>query len=235
MLVDTRADRVHRVQYKPEHPNGRQVSTEVFLYRPDVLGEHLRELVRSDDQLGDYGERLLPHLIENGHVASVDHNGYWRDLGTPQAYLAGNLDLVADRPKLRMDDPDWPMLTSMPARAPARVDGRAELDRAWLSPGAHVLGTVVNSIIGPGATVERGAEVRHSVIMADTTVRAGAVVAKTVLGERVTIGRGAHIGSAQATHPVLIGANRRIPAGKDIPPAAHVSPSTPHKLVRRRE
>jgi glucose-1-phosphate adenylyltransferase len=235
MLVDTRGDRVRGVRYKPEHPDGRQVSTEVFLYRPDVLGEHLRELVRWNEHLGDYGERLIPSLIESGDVAAVDHDGYWRDLGTPQAYLAGNLDLVADRPKLRMDDPAWTMLTSMPARAPARVDGKAELDRAWLSPGAHVQGTVVNSVIGPGAIVERGAEVRHSVVMADAIVRSGAFVGKSVLGEGVVVGRGTHVGAARATHPVLVGARRRIPTGKEIPPGTHLSPSAPHKLVRKQE
>jgi glucose-1-phosphate adenylyltransferase len=227
MLVDTRGDRVRAVRYKPESPDGRQVSTEVFLYRPQALEGQLRELLRSGEQLGDYGERLIPRLIEDDRVFAVDHDGYWRDLGTPAAYLAGNLDLVADRPKLRMDDPEWPMLTSMPMRAPARVTGNAELDRAWLCPGSQVAGTVVNSVIGPGAVVERGAEVRHSVVMAGVTVRSGAFVGKAVLSDGVSIGRGAEIGSARATHPVLIGANRRIAADAEIAAGTHLSAAPP--------
>ncbi|TDV44274.1 glucose-1-phosphate adenylyltransferase family protein [Actinophytocola oryzae] len=235
MLVHTDGDRVRDVAYKPDSPDGRQVSTEVFLYQPKALGNHLRELSRSGENLGDYGERLLPRMIEAGSVSSVDHDGYWRDLGTPAAYLAGNLDLLADRPKMRMDDPSWAMLTSMPSRAPARVNGQAKLDRAWLSPGSRVAGTVVNSVIGPGAVVERGAEVRHSVLMGDVTVRSGASVAKSVLSEGVTVGRGAHVGSPRATNPVLIGAHRRIAADAEVPTGTHLPPTAPHGLLRPRE
>ena len=89
-------------------------------------------------------------------MAVFDHHGHWRDLGTPEAYLDGQLELIKDRPPLVMDDPDWPILTSMPVRSPARVHRTAELDRVWLSPGADIAGDVVDSVIGPGVRIERG-------------------------------------------------------------------------------
>jgi glucose-1-phosphate adenylyltransferase len=97
-----------------------------------------------------------------------------------------------------------------------------------------VLGTVVNSVVGPGAVVGRGAEVRHSAVMTDAVVQSGAVVGKSALGEGVVVGRGAHVGSLHATRPVLVGAHHPIPGGGEIASGTHLSPSAPHKLVRRR-
>jgi glucose-1-phosphate adenylyltransferase len=130
-----------------------------------------------------------------------------------------------------LDDPDWPILTSMPVRAPARVHRTAELDRVWLSPGGDIAGVVVDSVIGPGVRIERGAVVRHSVIMGDAVVRAGATVSRAVLAERVIIGRDARVGAPNATNPVLIGAHRRVRAGETLTAGTHVEPSKPRDLL----
>jgi glucose-1-phosphate adenylyltransferase len=230
LVVQARDGMVCAVDYKPDRPDGRYVGTEVFAYHPDRLGDHLRALVREGGDLGDYGERLLPRLVDQGSVANFDHRGHWRDLGTPKAYLDGQLELLTDRPPLAMDDVDWPILTSMPVRAPARVRRTAELDRAWLSPGADIGGTVVNSVIGPGARVAPGAEVRHSVIMGDVVIRANATVARSVIAESAVIGRGATVGAANASHPALIGSRRRIAADAVLPAGTHLEPSRPRDL-----
>jgi glucose-1-phosphate adenylyltransferase len=231
LVVQADGGRVRSVDYKPEHGRGRSVGTEVFAYRPDVLAEHLRELHRTGE-LGDYGERLLPSLVAEGTVGDFHHRGHWRDLGTPMAYLDGQLELLRDRPPMRLDDPDWPILTSMPRRGPARVRRTAELDRVWLAPAADVAGAVVNSVLGPGVVIERGATVRHSVLMDDVVVRAGAQVSRSVIAEGSVVGRRATLGAPQARHPVLIGAHRRIAADAELPAGTQVEPHRPRDLIR---
>ena len=231
LVVQSADGRVSSVDYKPENPKGRTVGTEVFCYRPASLLDHLRELERAGGDLGDYGERLIPSLVAGGSVAAFDHRGHWRDLGTPQAYLDGQLELLKDRPPMRLDDPEWPILTSMPIRTPATVHRSAQLDRAWLCPGADIAGTVIDSIIGPGVRVERGAEVRHSVLMADVVVRAGAKVSRAAVSEHSVIGGSATVGAANARHPVLIGVRRRVKAGAVLAPGAELEPSKPREIL----
>lgn len=231
LVVEAADGRVRAVDYKPDSPSGRCVGTEVFAYRPDVLAEQLRDLHR-EGELGDYGQRLLPRLVAEGVVAEVRHDGHWRDLGTPTAYLDGQLELLRDRPPMRLDDPDWPILTSMPVRGPALVRRTASLDRAALAPGADVAGEVVNSVLGPGVVVERGASVRHSVLMDDVVVRSGATVARSVIAEGTVIGRQAVLGAPNATHPVLVGAHRRIRAGTVLPAGTALDPRRPRDLIR---
>lgn len=232
LVVQADGDRVGSLDYKPDHPVGRRVGTEVFAYRPEALREHLTELQQEGGDLGDYGERLLPRFLEAGPVGHVAHDGHWRDLGTPEAYLDGQLDLLGPRPPLRLDDPRWPILTSMPVRSPAVVHRSAELDEAWLSPGADVSGAVVRSIIGPGVVIEKGAVVRHSVIMGDTVIRAGAEVSRSVVSESVSVGAGARLGAPNAVHPVLVGTRRRIAAGTHLAAGACLEPTKPRNLLR---
>jgi glucose-1-phosphate adenylyltransferase len=221
MVVQATDGRVTRVDYKPEHPAGHVVGTEIFLYQPDRLGAVLHELADQDEDLGDYGDRLIPALVADDSVRAVRHDGHWRDLGTPEAYLDGQLELLDDDPPLRLDDPRWPVLTSMPVRAPARIARGAELDRAWVSPGAVIGGTVVNSIVGPGVRVPAGAQVRDSVLMADAVVEPGARVVRSVLAEHVTVGSGAQLLGA-AGDPVLVGAGRRIDADATVDAGAQL-------------
>ena len=62
--------------------------------------------------------------------------------------------------------------------------------------GCEIHGTVENSILSPGVTVEKGAVVRDSILLPDSVVGEGAVVERTILNEKSAIAPGAAIGGA---------------------------------------
>ena len=221
--VDGRG-RVTGIHDKPDDPPHRTAATEVFAYEPEALLGTIEQLRRAGEPLGDYGDTLVPALIDTGRVHAFAHDGYWRDLGTPEAYLDSQLEMLRPRSPFRLDDPAWPIISPSISRAPARIEASAHLDGAWVSPGAVVRGTVVGSIIGPGTVVERGAEVRHSVLMADVKIGAGASVARTVVADGAWVGAGARVGAPNARHPVLVGAGRRLAARSEVPAGTHLDP-----------
>ncbi|HEX7135768.1 MAG TPA: sugar phosphate nucleotidyltransferase [Iamia sp.] len=225
-LVDVNArGRVTGLIDKPDEPPHRVAATEVFAYDTGVLLDTLAALARAGEPLGDYGETLVPAVIDGGNTHAWAHEGHWRDLGTPQAYLDAQLELLRPRAPFRLDDPAWPILSPAVSRVPARIEGTATVDGSWISPGAVVRGTVVDSIVGPGAVVERDAEVRHSVLFDDVRIGRGATVARAVVAEDVRIGARARIGAANARHPVLIGAARRVAAGTEVAAGTHLDPA----------
>jgi glucose-1-phosphate adenylyltransferase len=89
-----------------------------------AAGETGPEPEQADSGLGDFGEHLLPALVDRGKVYTVDIGGYWRDVGRPEAYLAAHRDLLAGRVDV-FDHPDRPVLTMATGRLPARVDSGA--------------------------------------------------------------------------------------------------------------
>ncbi len=191
--------------YKPDEPSTTTVATEIFVYDPQVLVEVLEELHRErsagsaegDSGLGDFGDHLLPRLVERGHTVVHALPGYWRDLGQPHLYLAAHQDVLTDDQGL-FDDPRWPILTRQPQRVPARILDGADVCDSVVSPGARVAGVVRRSVLGPGVVVEAGAVVRNSVLFADTVVGRGAVVDWAIVDEGCVVEAGAVVGRPDA-------------------------------------
>lgn len=200
-----RLGRVTGFDYKPDKPATATVAAEIFAYRPDVLVEVLEELHRElaedaregDSGLEDYGDHLLPRLVRRGRTYAHALEGYWRDLGQPHKYLRAHREvLTADVDVLSV--PDWPILSRLPQRAPARVLKGAEVVDSMVSSGAWVGGVVRRSVLGPGVVVEAGAEVSDSVLLADSTVRGGARVHWSVVDIGCEIHSDARVGDPDA-------------------------------------
>jgi glucose-1-phosphate adenylyltransferase len=211
------------VEHKPSRPSAGTVATEIFVYDTEVLLATLRDLRRElsaetdddDSGIGDFGEHLLPRLVETGKTVAVPLTGYWRDLGQPSLYLQSHRDLLAGRVDV-FDHPGRPVISHWPDRPAARVRGAGECRDSMLSPGADVAGLVVGSVLGPGVVVEKGAEVHDSVVMQDCVIRAGAVVRTAVLDERCEVLAKSRVGGkpsrrvADDDDLVLVGRDSRV-------------------------
>jgi glucose-1-phosphate adenylyltransferase len=248
-VVANRLGRVTDFAYKPSRPATTTVATEVFLYDPAVLVEVLEQMHRertaagesggSDDRadsgdtgLGDYGESIVPRLVERGRTFAHAMPGYWRDLGQPHLYLAAHQELLDGTASYLFADPQWPFLTRQPQRVPARLDRGCVVEDSLVSPGARVAGTVRRSVLGPGVVVETGAEVVDSVVLADSAVEPGARVSWTVVDAGCTIGRDARVGdpSARGTadpdEVTLVGRDCVVPPGTALAKGARLEPGT---------
>ncbi len=212
------------IEQKPAKPSSGTVATEIFLYDTEALLSTLHDLRRElsgeqdddgDSGIGDFGEHLLPRLVEGGQVVAVPLTGYWRDVGQPSLYLQAHRDLLRGKVDV-FDHPGRPVISHWPDRPAARVRAAGECRDSLLSPGADVSGLVVGSVLGPGVVVEKGAEVHDSVLMEDCVVRAGAVVRTTVLDERCDVAPRSRVGaepSRRLAHDddlVLVGRDSRV-------------------------
>ena len=208
-VVEVDGDRVVGFDYKPDEPRGGVVTTEVFAYDAGALLEALGDLAPEDDDddeggsLEDFGDELLPMLVERGRAFEYRLPGYWRDVGTLASYWAAHMELLGREPPLELDDPAWPILTWSVQRPPARVAAGSSVGESMLSPGCEVGGRVERSVLGPGVVVEAGAEVVESVLLADVVVARGARLERAIVDEGARVGRGAGV-SGTADEPALV-------------------------------
>ncbi len=234
-----RGRRVTGLEVKPSKPSTGTVASEVFVYQTEPLLETLRALRAelsadaegSDSGIGDFGEHLLPRLLEKGKVLAEPMTGYWRDVGRPGAYLQGHRDLLAGKVDI-FDDPDRPVISHWTDRQAARIRAGAVVEDSLVSPGADVSGTVIRSVVGPGVVIEAGAVVQDSVLFADARVERDATVTTSVLDDKVVVARGALVG-ASSKHRVardddvaLVGKDSVIGAGASLPAGARVEPGS---------
>jgi glucose-1-phosphate adenylyltransferase len=225
--------RVTGFEYKPGKPKGDLVTTEVFAYDARKLLDTLERLAKDGGEgkegkdgeapLKDFGDRLLPRLVEEGRVFDFRHEGYWKDVGTVDSYWQAHMDLLEPEPALAPDAADWPILTTGAQRLPARIEAEARIAGSLIAPGCRVAGRVERSVLSPGVVVERGAEVRDSILLHDAVVRAGARVERAILDAGVEVGEGVRIGEA-GRDLALVGQRIRIPARDRVPPGARVEP-----------
>ena len=177
--------------YKPRHPRGRLVATEAFIMDVDALDEVLDELIRQEREkeaageapehegapegsaLGDYGESIVPALVSRGKTHEYRHEGYWRDIGTLDAYYKAHMEMLAGT-GFDLDRAGWPLMTNHRPVPPARIHPGAEVSGSLVCSGAVVRGTVTESVLGPGVVVEEGATVHRSILLGDTVVPEGA-------------------------------------------------------------
>ena len=181
--------KVREFEYKPDDPKSGVVTTEVFAYDARRLLQTLDELADEGDSSGlsDFGHELLPRLVDEGSARGFELDGYWRDVGTIESYWDAHMDLLEAEPRLTLDDPAWPILTTGLQRSPARVEASATLDGILVAAGAQVRGTVVRSVLAPGVVVERGAVVRDAILLHDSYVGAGARVTRAILDEQAHV------------------------------------------------
>ena len=234
--------RVTKFEYKPEDPTSPIVTTEVFVYNAQRLLEILEELAAQGEQNGDeepplqdFGDELLPRLVEAGQAYAFPLEGYWRDVGIIESYWQAHIDLLSAEPALNLDEAAWPILTYGNQRMPARIHSSAKIENSLISPGCDVRGHVLDSVLAPGVVVGDDAIVWRSIILQNTHIESHAQIGGAILDTDVHIGTNARIGQEQAQETpasrqeppeiTVIGRGARIDAGAHIPPGEHVKPA----------
>ena len=138
----------------------------------------------------DFGDHLLPRLVERGRTYAHPLDGYWRDLGQPHNYLRAHQDVLTDDVDVlavpRLADP----VPAAAAGAGPGARGRRGRSTACCRRAAASPASSRRSVLGPGVVVEPGAEVLDSVVFADPWVRGGARVHWSVVDTRCEVEEG---------------------------------------------
>jgi len=192
-IVDNE-NRIVDWEEKPKEPRTNLASMGIYVFRTKYL---LKVLAR-DRQEKDFGMHILPRSIEQDRVFAYPFYGYWRDVGTIQAYWEANMDVIRDGSGISPQE--WGIRPNISAdgrpmdRAPARFLAGSDVRSSMVSAGCTIEGIVVNSVLSPGVHVKKGAVVRDSVIFEDSVIEEGAVVDLAICDKRVHIGEKAVVG-----------------------------------------
>jgi glucose-1-phosphate adenylyltransferase len=212
----------HRIEAfleKPADPPGRPGSPDEafasmgsYVFDADVLVDALRKDAADAASQHSIGGDLIPMLVrENAaHVYDFltnnvpgtgqgDH-GYWRDVGTIDAYFDAHMDLCAAQPVFSLYNDKWPILTEVPAQPPAKFvhedgDRVGRAVDSLVSNGVIISGGLVRgSVLSPGARVDSWARVERSVVLHNSRVGRHAVVENAILDKNVVVAEGATVG-----------------------------------------
>jgi mannose-1-phosphate guanylyltransferase len=193
-LVETEEDgRVLAFREKPADPVPGTINAGTYALETRALEGVPRDTMVSIER------ETFPDLIARGEpVYGFASDAYWRDLGTPAAYLAAHEDALAGR----IGGRTYPR--------PLIGDG------AMIAEGADVGERVV---LGPRTKVDAGATVDRSVLHAGASVGERAEVVGTLAGPRVEVGPGASVHDAVLAEGARV-APEAVVEGEGVRPGA---------------
>jgi glucose-1-phosphate adenylyltransferase len=160
--------------------------------RQALVEEVTRDAQISDEESKhDFGRDVLPYMVKSGRAVFVydyfdnrvpgegeRERGYWRDVGTIEAYWEAQMDLVNVQPLFNLYNRRWPIRTSMSHDPPAKFVFREE----------SRTGLATDSLVNNGCIIS-GGRIHRSVLSNRVRVNSFTEVEESVIFENVNIGR----------------------------------------------
>lgn len=161
----------------PQDPDHAYSSMGNYLFDTDLLVKVLEEDA-SKPGTHDFGRDIIPRLIKKHRVMaynfldnivpgikSYEERGYWRDVGTLDAYWQAHMDMLGCSPVLDLRNLEWPVLTDT-FDGPTASFGRATIEDSLIGQGSLVIDSKIRrSVIGRNVRIEHGAEIDECVIL----------------------------------------------------------------------
>ena len=195
----------------PGDPERAFASMGNYIFTAKALIEAVTADAAEADSKHDMGRDIIPRMVaaEAAWVYDFGGNrvpgqsarelGYWRDVGSLDAYHQTSMDLVAVEPVFDLYNRDWPILTWQYPHPPAK----------FVHEVGERTGRAVNSLVAAGVIVS-GGTVRRSILSPRVRVHSLALVEDSVLFDNVHVGRNAVVRRA------VVDKNVRIPDGEEI-------------------
>ncbi len=196
----------------PGRPGWTLASMGNYVFNRDIM---IRELVDDADQESsahDFGKDIIAsmYLRRNVYVYDFAQNshpgmqeperGYWRDVGTIDAYWESSMDLVTVSPIFNLYNPQWPIRTYSYQAPPAKFVF-ADDDRRGFATDSLVSDGCINSgghldrcILSPYVRVNSFAKIEDSILMHGVNVGRHAQIRKAIIDKGVDIPANTRIG-----------------------------------------
>ncbi len=194
----------------PGNPKAAYASMGNYIFNTDVLLKVLQKRFCDVPAL-DFGKHILPKILTDYRTFAYDfqsqtlpgaksyeEQGYWRDVGTIESFWQTNMDLLGPKPKLDLNNPAWPINTTL-NRVPASKFLGGTLTNSIVGDGCviHPKAKIKNCVISDSVTIGEGAELEGCVIMDNCEIKAGAKLKKVIMDRFNTIAAKQTIGINQ--------------------------------------
>ncbi|BDG03628.1 glucose-1-phosphate adenylyltransferase [Anaeromyxobacter oryzae] len=163
-----------------------------YLFTTDSLVQEIVRDAGDPNSAHDFGKSIVASMYQRKRVYVYDfarnvvpgqterERGYWRDVGSIDAYFQANMDLVAVDPIFSLYNDQWPIFTVQYNYPPAKFVFNNEKE--------HRVGRATDSLVSEGCIIS-GGHVHHCIVSPKVRVNSYSTVEDSILFENVNIGR----------------------------------------------
>lgn len=155
-----------------EKNRGTAKSKNIFMDTYVMKKELFIELIKNAYKLSSMYTlaQIVSRACDDIDIRGIAHRGYFAAITSLQNYYEANMSLIDYKAATNLFDEEWPIYTRTNDSAPTQYHEGSSVKKSVVSNGCIIDGTVENSIIGRGCTIEKGAVVKNSIILPDTIV-----------------------------------------------------------------
>ncbi len=191
----------------PKATGTRPASMGLYVFATDVLARAVTADAEQADSTHDFGRDVLPRIAESHRLYAYDFSantipgmreaerGYWRDIGTIDAYWRASADLVSVSPAFSLYNPDWPLYSAYYPSPPAKF--------VFADEKTHRLGIATDSMVSEGCIIS-GGHVDRSILGPRVRINSFSEVAESILFDDVQVGRHAQVRRAIIDKGVVV-------------------------------
>ena len=211
----------------PGNPGMCLASMGNYIFGKDELLSALEKDNKIQESNHDFGKNVIPMMLNEGKNIYVynfasnsfpgmtdSERGYWRDVGSIDAYWQANMDLLDYTPELNLYSKEWPLRTFNYNYPPAKF--------VW-EEGDRV-GMATNSMVSEGCIISGGG-LSHCVLSPKVRINSYSTVTDSILMENVEVGRYSQIRKAIIDKNVIIPPHTKIGIDReeDLKRGFHIS------------
>ncbi|MBW8191153.1 glucose-1-phosphate adenylyltransferase [Neiella marina] len=196
----------------PGRPDMCLASMGNYVFEAKTLVQSLEEDAEAEGSKHDFGHDIIPKLYAQGKVFVYDFStnvirgepeyarGYWRDVGTIDAYFEANMDLIQIQPPINLYNKFWPLRSYHPAVPPAKfvhdeTNRTGQAISSMVAAGSIISGAIIyNSIIGHNVHIHSHSYMEKCVIMGNNDIGEGCRIRRAIIDKDVHIAPGTVIG-----------------------------------------
>ena len=181
---------VKELEWNPRNPNSDFRACEATIMDKDLFDDLVEEAY-SRGNIDFVREVLLP-LVREKHLKVMGwrYDGYVARIDSINTYFHHSMALLNASVAKDLYNMQHPIYTKVKDEFAATYGENARVHNVMMADGCKIDGTVENSIVFRGVTVETGAVVRNSILMQGVNIRAGAVLDHVILDKNVVVNAG---------------------------------------------
>jgi len=184
-IYDLLDGKVAAIRHNHGDEDVRAISMESYVMRTSLLIKLIGE-ARSISSMYNLAD-IINAKIGDLDVRAVEHTGYFAPITSLKSYYTANKQLLDPAKAAELFTPDWPIYTRTNDSSPSQYYDEAEVKNSLISNGCEINGTVIDSIVGRGVFIGKGAVIKGCYISAYTVIGDNVTLENQIVDKYVVI------------------------------------------------
>lgn len=180
------------------------VSMGIYFMEKSLLEHQISRCVSRG--LHDFVMDVLIKNLNTLNIRAYVYDGRVGRIDSVHSYYRENMNILDPGVCAELFNPETPIYTKVKDQVPTIYGEKARVSNAIIADGCKIYGTVENSILFRGVTVEENARVSNSIVMQKSQIQKNVSLDYAVLDKNVIIRYSKRL-MGQDNYPVIIGKN----------------------------